>query len=377
MEYNQDNDKDGKCTREGFDQRMRVEFINHPELKTLDRKSVENLEQEYKDYKIQLQAQSGTAKPVPRALCVPLHLRGVIAMENSIEFGNLTQEKILAHLDMVKMEGSSAVQVDATTIFRGIKMSVPKNEADIGRVISDFFVKMNEKMGESGARSMLLDDQKASVRKQAFPNLIDGLWPHTMVKMFKKQWFNEDRKWTVGKMCTEIKAAVRIHGKVALYQPDRGVTRTTPYDRKNTYDSTKGRFPQKEKSNVKPPFGQPFKKRPFHTGDKRNENKKPAWKNESAATKKGEIKCFKCGVGGHRRPECRLGDNHPKVIEHAKAYGALKRGMRVMGMHFRVDTQEMEEEHEKVEVEETTEDFKSVGDSEEEHENFSDFGDDQ
>ena len=117
MEYNQDNDKDGKCTREGFDQRMRVEFINHPELKTLDRKSVENLEQEYKDYKIQLQAQSGTAKPVPRALCVPLHLRGVIAMENSIEFGNLTQEKFLAHLDMVKMEGSSAVQVDATTIF--------------------------------------------------------------------------------------------------------------------------------------------------------------------------------------------------------------------------------------------------------------------
>ena len=107
-------------------------------------------------------------------------------------------------------------------------MSFPKNEADIGRVISDFFVNMDEKITDSGSRSMLLDESKLFVRKQAFPSLIEGLWPHNIVNMFKRQWQNEDRKWTVGKMCSEIKKVVRTHGKAALYQYDRGVTRSTP-----------------------------------------------------------------------------------------------------------------------------------------------------
>ena len=378
MEYNLDMDKDGKCTREGYDQRMRVEFINHPELKTLDRRSVEILECEYKDYKIQLQAQSGTAKPVPRALCVSLELRKVISLESGIDFNNLTQEKILAHLEMVKIEGFSAVQVDANMIFRGIKMSAPKNEADIDRVISDFFVKMSEKMEESGSRSMLLDDQKLSVRKQAFPSLIDGLWPHNIKVMFKKQWFNEDRKWSVGKMCAMIKVAVRTHGKVALYQPDRGVTRSTPYDRKNLNDTTKGRFQQKEKSFVKP--SKPFQKRPFQTGDKRNDYKKPEWKNESAFKKKGETKCFKCGIPGHTKPECRFGDTHPKVIEHAKKYKELKRGMRALGVDYRADTQVKVDdfgEKEKEQADDNEVEFESVVDSEEEQEKYSDFEDSQ
>ena len=80
MEYKQDNtDTDGKLTREGFDQRMRVEFINHPELKTLDRRSVELLELEYKDYKIQLQAQRFNYKHN-----LELKLGRVIAMEHEI-----------------------------------------------------------------------------------------------------------------------------------------------------------------------------------------------------------------------------------------------------------------------------------------------------
>ena len=376
MEYKQDNtDTDGKLTREGFDQRMRVEFINHPELKTLDRRSVELLELEYKDYKIQLQAQSGTSKPVSRALCVPLKLRRVIAMEHEIPFNELTNEKILAHLESVKMEGSTAVQVNASSIFRGIKMSFPKNEADIGRVISDFFVNMDEKMTDSGSRSLLLDESKLFVRKQAFPSLIEGLWPHNIVNMFKRQWQNEDRKWTVGKMCSEIKKVVRTHGKAALYQYDRGVTRSTPYDRKNTTDS-KGRFQQKEKSNVKPSYGQPFQKRqPFKSQEKKSDYKKPSWKNESAFKQKGDVKCFKCGTPGHKKPECRLPDTHPKVMETARKYKELKHGMRAMGMNFRVDTQENEESE--VEVEEEVQEFKSVADSEEEQEEFSDYGDDQ
>lgn len=79
---------------------VRVQLISHPELKQLDRRSVEELKILHREYVIQIKAQgSKSMKPVPIAYCVPRLLREVMAMEKGIEFDMLNEGMIIDFLN--------------------------------------------------------------------------------------------------------------------------------------------------------------------------------------------------------------------------------------------------------------------------------------
>lgn len=273
---------------------VRVQLIQHPELKQLDRRSVEELRILHREYCIQLRAQgSKTTKPVPIAYCVPRELREVVAMEIGIHFEILSECAILEYLDNLCERNDTKIQMDQRVIFKGVKMRAPQNPCDIGKVLSDFMTKINERKNRYGLNNRLLEQGETELRKQSFPAIIDGIWPQPAIVFLEKRWKESGKKWSLAELVKEIRETVNSFGPYELMRNPTTKEIDQPRDdsRKRKHESKKS---EKSKSRY---ASQAFKRdRPEATSGK-------------------DLRCYRCGISGHIRPKCTLLDTDPRVME--------------------------------------------------------------
>ena len=353
---------------------LRVGLLNHPVLKSMHRKAIEDFEVAYKDYQERVKSQgSATAKPLLKAMCVSREQREVIALMKSIRFSQLTHDIINQYISDVKQEQHTDVQMDERNIFKGITMRAADDINDIGAAISDFFGEVNNRTRECGlANHFLQDYESKELRKQSFPLLLKGAWPREATQYLKKKWEKDGRKWMLQELLVEIKTCASTFGPYELlknggkeWKSDRKETTQsgksdssranwTPY--KGRYSSNNN-FKKQEKQGEKPTNvsewntkkggGSRAPARAGATDSKR-------WMSGGGTQK---IVCFKCGQPGHRRPECKLADDNYKVIQHQKKYMEAKKGLRKLGVNFMVNEQLVgKKEAEEDNVEEDEED---------------------
>lgn len=291
----------GKRKREDDDlaaASVRVQMIQHPELKKLDRRSVEELRILHREYEIQLRAQGARTKPVPIEYCVPRVLREVIAMEKGMLFDQLEKETIMDYLDKLYTE-EDTIQIDQKKVFQGIKMNTPKNPCDIAGVISDWLQKINDRKNRYGLSTRLMQNNELELRKQCFPSIIEGIWPQTAVPVIEKRWKDASKKWSLAELIKEIRDAVSNFGPYELLR-DAG--------KKDKY-SSKDELTKTSKESWK-------KRKPF--GENRSERKDPKRSDSrglDSKKKREDVQCYRCGLVGHIRPKCTLADTDQRVID--------------------------------------------------------------
>ena len=358
------SNEDNKKHAQEHEASLRVTLLSHPLLDSLHRKAICDFEVEYKDYQEKVKSQgSATAKPLHKALCLTRSQREVIALMKGIPFKNLSIDIILSYLKKVKSDHYMDVQLDERSMFKGIFVRTPISVNDIGASVAEFYVKVNDRIRESGVASRLLDDENGKeMRKQCFPMLMKGVWPREAHNLLKKKYEQEGKKWKLNKLLEEIQMMARTHGPLELlkggeksdhWKNKKDLLRNDDTRSNSKWTSHKGKYPSFSSSN-KPTQGSHVEK--F--------KEKKDWKNKvlvksgsheqkrwmaGGGTKK--IVCFKCGQPGHKKPECNLPDDHFKVIAHQKKFREQRAGLRKLGINFMVDEQNEDESNE-VEVQE-------------------------
>ena len=323
---------------------LRVTLCKEPELAELHRKAIQDFEVAYIDYEAKVKAQgSATAKPILKAMCVTRVQREVIALIKGIKFKDLTHELIYAYIEEIKREQYGDVQIDERNVFKEIEMRSAKDVNDIGVVIAEFYVKVNERTQEAGLTSRFLEDYESKeLRKQSFPTLLKAVWPKDGVSYLTKKWVSEGKKWSLKDLMAEVKVCARTYGPYELLkgygtrnngnEGDKGRPNRNgnPDDHKSKWTSYTRRY--KKQGEVKPPNKSwtDFKKN--KPPGKSHDNKK--WMSGGGTQK---IVCFKCGQPGHKRPECKLADDNGKVLAHQKKYNEAKSSLRKLGMNFMVN----------------------------------------
>ena len=341
-----------KTTREDDDESLRVRVCLHPMLTSLEGKAIQDWEVLYKDYVQQAKSVSPTSKPFLKALCVSLTQRKVIAMIKQIEFKKLNAEMILSYLEEVKREQFNEIQLDERNVFKGIVMQAPDSPDGIGKAISEFYVKVIDRVEESGLTSRFLDkDTSYGLRKKCFPTLMKGIWPREANSMLSKKWEQEGRQWMLSDLLIEIKSLTRKYGTYELskvkpsFEKKGGESKGKPYEI-SKWNSYRGKYEKPEKPSMDAKEGSKYKK------DSKKEWKSNKEKTERFSAKSGrdqkrwtsggttKVVCFNCGQAGHKKPECTLKDDHFKVIAYKKKYKAATDGLRKIGRSFTVDEQD-------------------------------------
>lgn len=298
---------------------MRVQLIKHPMLKSLDRRSVEEWDNAYEEYKQQLESQgSRSAQPIAKSLCIPRELREVISMENGVAFKDLSDETINEYLEELRDEEVEVIQVDLQRVFKGVRMDAPRNPSDIDKRISEFFKKINERKNWYSLNERFLNGNDTEVGKQSFPRLIEGIWPPPASVFLEKKWKRDGRRWTLQKMLQEIKEVVKSYG---------------------AYELIRSQGSQKPQESRTYAVGQADPKRTQNKKRRTDSSKPPLQGNET--TRKStdrNLVCFKCGEQGHIRPECRLKDDHPKVIAYRRSRSTQRlKKLTVRALHENED----------------------------------------
>lgn len=329
---------------------LRVNLCNPPELTSLHRKAICDFEVAYTDYEEKVKAQgSKNTKPLLKALCVTRIQREVIAMARGIKFSDLSNEIILTYMEEVKQEQYMGLQLDERNIFKGINMRVPEEANDIGAVVADFYVDVNDRMRESGLASRFLHDgDSKELRKQCFPLLMKGVWPREAYNYLKKKWEGEGKKWMIMELLKEVKLCATKYGPYELTKTEgkRDSSRSSGYEQKSKWVSYKGGM--KDSTRQGDQWNKP-KERKDWKGAKKIDHRPPVkagqdskrWMSGGGTQK---IVCFKCGQPGHKKPDCKLSDDNFKVVAYKKKYQEARQGMRKLGINIMVDEQDTDEE---------------------------------
>lgn len=304
---------------------MRVELIHNPELKGLTRRDIEIFRDEYKIYKEKVEQQGENINPVSKYACVPTKLRKSIGLQMGIKFSDLTPIHVWQKIDAIMNEAVVDSGIDPKLVFKGIKMVPPKRALDIKKRIQEYILKIGERISRNAIEDELYDPTKLTFRKQAFPNIIQGVWPEELATTISKTWTNGGKKWTLQELLFEIEEQVDAVGhyeldRLRLVQEKMEKKGATTYKRKDKGVSvlpSSGRF--EKRSKYEPP------RRPAANGQ-----------NDSNAR---DLNCFNCGGLGHRKYECKIRYNHPDAIKGRKE-SLKKQQRRLKKLHAFLDQAE-------------------------------------
>jgi Zinc knuckle len=311
---------------------MRVELIRNPELQGLTKFDIERFRNEYALYKEKVEAQGEGAKAVSKYHCIPVHIRKSIALQIGVKSSALTREQVFLKINELDTKNPGRKDaVEASQVFKGLRMEAPKRQADIPRKIQDFFSKIQRRVELHGVEDLLYDNDKLEFRKQSFPSIINGIWPENLCIGIKQEWLNASRKWSMRELLEIIERKVN---EVGTYELDRvrqqrsGSTgigndanrvKTMRVDKRESVTHVKNSFPDRK-------------------GEAGEKNKR--------------IKCYNCGKIGHIQSTCFLKSNDPVAIKGRKELQQDNR-KRLKVLQEKIDylIQESEEVEEEVEEE--------------------------
>lgn len=285
--------------------KMRVELIKNPELEGLTKYDVDKFRADYENYKEKVNSQNDNAKPVSKYTCIPKQLRRSICNQMGINPKQVTQQIVFQKLDAISNQPISIKSVDATTVFRGVRMEAPKRKSEIDKKIQKYFLKIDERIEMNGVEDELHDINKLEFRKNAFPNIINGVWPSTLSITLQKEWKNESKRWTLHQLLTTIEKRVK---NIVDYELDRlELIRTEQKKNEKLKKTTTFSKSDQKFSAVN------------RTSGKTRQQVTTNNSNSSSSSTGKRIRCFNCGIPGHKKPECKMAYNDPKAVAGRKS----------------------------------------------------------
>lgn len=220
-------------------------------------------------------------------------------------------------------------------------MKAPKKAFELKKKIQDFFLQIDGRIESYGLEDEMLDEGKLHFRKQAFPEVLKGVWPNCLATTLTQEWQNESRKWSLQELLSRIKTKVEAVGP---YELDR-LNMEEKQPGKSESNTEKPKQWKKAGGKLEQPYDKRVQGRETEWKPERSNKQFTKTKDENRGEKK-RVRCYNCGREGHKKPECRLSANDPRAVNGRKdlerrAVNSLKR-LRSIGTEENVDGEEEE-----------------------------------
>ncbi|KAL3914448.1 MAG: hypothetical protein SGARI_000114 [Bacillariaceae sp.] len=243
-------------------------------------------------------------------------------MEKGVTFKELSENMVLDYLEELKGFTIKETQFDLGNVFRGLKMKPARYVSQLSSVAYEYVKSVNDRKNKMGLESRFASGDR-ELAKMAFPSLIKGIWPSKAASILHKRWKAEGKQWKLSDLIKEIRTTVNTYGVYELereieIRSDRENKRSKrEFDDRGARRSKEVTFGLVSKSIMKKPERQVPKSPGGYSSDGGKYNR----------SKGSDLTCYRCGIKGHTRPECRLPEDHPKVVAlgKGKPMGKIRR----------------------------------------------------
>jgi Zinc knuckle len=276
---------------------IRVELIQQPSLRTLTKKSINHFKEEYEIYRQKVEAQGNNGRPMSRFSCISIDMRRTICNQIGKRYLEATESDIWQKIEEIcDEEGLEKGGIDPRQIFNGVKMDIPTNQGCLVEKLQKYFAEISKRITKFGVEEELFETSGQEFRKQAFPNIINGVWPSGLAETIHRKYRNSSRNWTLGDLLSNIDREVKAVGRYEI-------------DRIRKSRNEMGKFETDRIRKSRNEMGK------FETEFRRD---KPRWEakdTKSFEDQQGEkkLKCFNCGKMGHKKMECKLNRNNEEA----------------------------------------------------------------
>ena len=284
---------------------LKVQLIEHPVLSSPTIGDVARFHVSYLMYVKKVASQGDRGKAVSKADCVDDKLRRFIARKLAKKLPDLKDEDIEGFLGKVlKKKKKSFNEIDAETLFTGVKMKDVNRSGDLETAISEYEMALNECLYTNGCDDVYDEDtnEAKGFRRASMSGAIDCIQAPFLRNTLKKRWTQQGKNWKLNQLFDELEEVAKAY-RMCLDE-QQAVPMQRAAVRPKEFQSRKDGRSVGNQSNGK-------------AVENSKHELNGATRNMSVGAK-SKPRCGRCGYTNHATAECKLPDGHRKILYWAE-----------------------------------------------------------